>query len=89
MAGNAAAAALLLEQKADVNLANDAGFTPLMAAARLGSGSCVRLLCEHKADVRAELPDGRCGHPACQTLPAKSGCHPFAGWRRPALAPSP
>ena len=85
MAGNAAAAALLLEQKADVNLANDAGFTPLMAAARLGSGSCVRLLCEHKADVRAELPDGRCGHPAF----AQSGCHPFAGWRRPALAPSP
>jgi ankyrin repeat protein len=69
VAGNAAAAALLLEQKADVNLANDSGFTPLMAAARLGSGSCARLLCEHKADVRAELPDGRCGQPACQTSP--------------------
>ena len=62
VAGNAAAAELLLEQKADVNLTNDAGFTPLMAAARLGSGNCVRVLCEYKADVRAELPDGRCGH---------------------------
>jgi ankyrin repeat protein len=66
VAGNAAAAELLLEQKADVNLTNDAGFTPLMAAARLGSGNCVRVLCEHKANVRAELPDGRCGQTACQ-----------------------
>lgn len=60
VAGNAAGAELLLEQKADVNLTNDAGFTPLMAAARLGSGNCVRMLCIYKADVMAELPDGRC-----------------------------
>ena len=39
LTGNVAAAELLLEQKANVNLANDAGFTPLMAAARLGSGN--------------------------------------------------
>jgi ankyrin repeat protein len=59
VAGNAAAAELLLEHKADVNLANRAGFTPLMAASRFGSSACVRVLCLHNADVRLETPDGR------------------------------
>ncbi|MCG8097488.1 MAG: ankyrin repeat domain-containing protein, partial [Candidatus Thiodiazotropha taylori] len=41
---------LLLEAGADVNLADSDGVTPLMEAARTGSGEIVTLLLQHNAD---------------------------------------
>ena len=51
LTGNVAAAELLLEQKANVNLANDAGFTPLMAAANRGNLKIVQMLLDNQADA--------------------------------------
>lgn len=49
-AGALSILALLLERRADPNLARPDGMTPLMVAARLGSASVVDVLLEHKAD---------------------------------------
>ena len=59
VAGNAAAASVLLEAGASVNLENKSGFTPLHAASRFGGSNCVRVLLNYGAALRAELPDGR------------------------------
>jgi ankyrin repeat protein len=44
----------LLDSGADVNARNDAGYTPLLCAARNGEGEAVRLLLERGADVNAQ-----------------------------------
>jgi len=52
-------AALLVSRGAQVNLANNAGFTPLMVAARWGGANTVRVLLTHGADVSLTMPDGK------------------------------
>lgn len=57
--GQCSAASLLISHGAEVNLANNAGFTPLMVASRWGGANTVRVLLSHGADVNLELPDGK------------------------------
>ena len=52
-------AALLISSGAQVNLANNAGFTPLMVAARWGGANTVRVLLTYGADVSLTMPDGK------------------------------
>ena len=51
--GHEKTAVRLLGAGADPNLADDAGHTPLMVAARMGSLEAVRALLEHGASVEA------------------------------------
>lgn len=50
---------LLLTRGADVNIANQAGWTPLMQAALDGSAGIVRELLSHKPDLDAKDQDGK------------------------------
>lgn len=52
-------AALLISRGAKVNLCNNAGFSPLMVAARWGGANTVRVLLTHGADVSLTMPDGK------------------------------
>lgn len=50
---------LLLEHKAEVNLADSSGATPLIAATKLGRSQIVQLLLAHGADVSLHNNEGR------------------------------
>jgi serine/threonine-protein phosphatase 6 regulatory ankyrin repeat subunit B len=52
------AVTVLLESKADVNVANRAGSTPLMEAADRFNAEVVKMLLDHGADVKARDKDG-------------------------------
>lgn len=51
-------AKLLLDHKANVNVATDAGYTPLMIAAMDGQTELVKLLLARGADVKLKIPHG-------------------------------
>jgi len=58
LTGNTAQVVSLLEQGAEVNFANDIGYTPLIAAARITSLDCVVALLQRGADVSQAERDG-------------------------------
>jgi len=49
----------LVKIKADINIANSAGVSPLWAAAYNGNLSCVQFLVRKRADLNAKHEDGR------------------------------
>jgi ankyrin repeat protein len=48
----------LIQHGADVNKANEAGWTPLMTAARVGNRDIIQLLLDSGADINARANDG-------------------------------
>merc|ERR1712224_531762 len=58
--GHASTVALLLKNKADVNVRSTKGQTALHQAAASGHAKCARLCCYAGADVQAVDDEGRC-----------------------------
>jgi uncharacterized protein len=58
-AGSAEVAGLLLDEGADVNARQQAGYTPLMGAAAAGREDLVELLLAHGATVAAVSDEGK------------------------------